>query len=146
MQVDFYHLTRTPIDRALPRIAEKILETGERLLIVAREEAMRAKMDHALWLFRAGSFLPHAQAGGEDDLRQPILIDEAVQAESGFQNIALIDGLWRDEALRFGRAFHFFDEDAIEDARSAWKSLADKEGVERRYWRQNDEGRWEKMA
>jgi DNA polymerase-3 subunit chi len=34
MQVDFYHLTRQPLDRVLPQIAEKVLAAGNRLLIV----------------------------------------------------------------------------------------------------------------
>ena len=28
MQVDFYHLTRLPLERALPQIAEKVLASG----------------------------------------------------------------------------------------------------------------------
>ena len=35
MLVDFYHLTASPIERVLPRICEKVLADGERLLIVA---------------------------------------------------------------------------------------------------------------
>lgn len=146
MQVDFYHLTRTPIDRALPRIAEKVLEAGQRLLIVAAEADAREKIDQALWSYRPESFLPHGQVGGDADSRQPILISADATGDETLQNIALIDGIWRDEALNFARAFHFFDEESIAEARTAWKSLADKEGLERRYWRQGDDGRWEKMA
>jgi DNA polymerase-3 subunit chi len=39
-----------------------------------------------------------------------------------------------------------FDEEAIREARLAWKTLGDRDGVERRYWRQNDAGRWEQAA
>ena len=38
MQVDFYHLTATPLERALPQIAERVLASGGRLLIVAEPE------------------------------------------------------------------------------------------------------------
>ena len=51
-----------------------------------------------------------------------------------------------DAALDFDRAFHFFDDDHIAAARIAWKSLAARDGVERRYWKQNDAGRWEQAA
>jgi DNA polymerase-3 subunit chi len=50
--------------------------------------------------------------------------------------------LWRDAALTFDRAFHFFDSDTVAAARLAWKSLAAREGVERRYWKQDEDGRW----
>lgn len=61
------------------------------------------------------------------------------------RNVAIVDGRWRDEALTFDRAFHFFGEDHIAAARTAWKGLADREDVERRYWRQGDGG-WEQAA
>ena len=35
VQVDFYHLTRMPLERALPQVAEKVVANGARLLIVA---------------------------------------------------------------------------------------------------------------
>ena len=43
MQVDFYHLTQLPLERALPRIAERVVETGGRLLIVAGEASQRGE-------------------------------------------------------------------------------------------------------
>jgi DNA polymerase-3 subunit chi len=146
MKVDFYHLTRTPLDRVLPVIAQKLLDEGGRLLIVADEEAERARLDGLLWSYSAESFLPHAQAGAADDSRQPVLIAEVPEAANGARNVALADGVWRDEALGFDRAFHFFGEDRIAEARTAWKGLADRAGVERRYWKQNDAGRWEQAA
>lgn len=146
MQVDFYHLTQLPLERALPRIAERVVETGGRLLIVAGEASQRAKLDQLLWTYSAESFLPHGQAGGPDDDRQPILIGEGMEAGNGARNVVLADGVWRDEALGFDRAFHFFDEDRIAEARLAWKALAGREDVERNYWKQNEQGRWEKVA
>lgn len=146
MQVDFYHLTRVPLERALPQIAEKVIATGGRLVIVAGEEEQRARLDQLLWNYAAESFLPHGRTGGEDDARQPVLIAATPDATNGARNIALVDGLWREEALGFDRAFHFFDEERITEARVAWKGLADRDGVDRNYWKQNDAGRWEKAA
>lgn len=146
MQVDFYHLTELPLERALPQIAEKVLATGGRLVIVADEEGQRARLDQLLWGYAPESFLPHGQAGGEDDAHQPVLIADMPAATNGARNIALADGIWREEALAFDRAFHFFDEERIAEARAAWKGLADRDGVERNYWKQNDTGRWEKAA
>jgi DNA polymerase III subunit chi len=146
MQVDFYHLTRLPLERALPRIAERVVESGGRLLIVAEDAGARTKLDQLLWSHSAESFLPHGQAGGEGDAHQPVLIAETPVAANGARNIALADGQWREEALGFDRAFHFFDEERIAEARAAWKGLADRDGVERRYWKQNEAGKWEQAA
>jgi DNA polymerase-3 subunit chi len=146
VQVDFYHLTATPLDRALPQIAEKIVVSGARLLIVAADPVQRVALDRLLWSYAPDGFLPHAEIGSGDDTAQPIPIAGDVNAANGARHIALVDGSWRDEALDFDRAFHFFDDDAIREARLAWKGLADRDGVERRYWKQNEAGRWEQAA
>lgn len=146
MQADFYHLTRLPIERALPQIAEKVIGSGARLLIVSADAGQRAELDRQLWTYTDDSFLPHAELGAGYDAAQPVLIAPDVNAANGAKYIALVDGAWRDEALDFERAFHFFDDNAIRAARAAWKSLADRDGIERRYWKQNDAGRWEQAA
>jgi DNA polymerase-3 subunit chi len=145
MQVDFYHLTASPLDRVLPRVAERVLADGGRLLIVAGE-ARLAALDRLLWTYKPDSFLPHACTGGERDADQPILLAAGPAAANGARNVALADGVWRDEALGFDRAFHFFDEDRIVEARQAWKALADRDDVERRYWKQGEGGGWEQLA
>ncbi|MBB5709380.1 DNA polymerase III subunit chi [Sphingomonas xinjiangensis] len=146
MQVDFYHLSRTPLERVLPRIAERILATGGRLLVVAIDEQTRMGLDQLLWTYAAASFLPHGLAGGEDDASQPVLISRVPDGANGAQNVALADGVWRDEVLAFTRVFHFFTEDRIREARAVWKDLAEKEGVKRRYWKQDDAGHWEQAV
>ncbi|MBC9031502.1 DNA polymerase III subunit chi [Sphingomonas sp. JC676] len=146
MQVDFYHLTRAPLERVLPQIAEKVLAGGGRLLVISDDTDQRSRIDLLLWSYAPDSFLAHAQAGGGDDALQPVLIGSAVEASNGARNIALADGMWRAEALGFDRAFHFFDEERIVEARAAWSALGDHESVERRYWKQNDAGRWEQVA
>ena len=145
MKVDFYQLTAQPLDRVLPQIAEKVIASGERLLIVAGGEEQRRHLDLLLWSYAPDSFLPHAQLGGEDDTAQPILIAPDVNAANRARHVALVDGTWRDDALDFDRAFHFFDEATIDAARAAWRTLKDREGVTRNFWRQ-DGGKWAKVA
>ena len=140
-QVDFYHLTQTPVERALPQIAGKVLEAGARLLIVSGDAGQREALDRALWEQPAEGFLPHGVSGDAHDARQPVLIAEGCDAENGAKMVALADGQWRDEALGFGRAFYLFDSATIDNARRSWKMLGECEGVDRRYWR-HENGRW----
>jgi DNA polymerase-3 subunit chi len=143
MQVDFYHLAATPIERVLPRIAERLFGNGERLVIVAEDDALAARLDLALWSYAADSFLPHGRASGEGDAEQPVLItDAAAEPANGARNVALADGVWRDEALAFDRAFYLFDDSTIAAARGAWRALGERDGIVRRFWKQDDEGRW----
>ncbi|MBV9840707.1 MAG: DNA polymerase III subunit chi [Sphingomonadaceae bacterium] len=146
MRVDFYQLARAPVAQVLPRIAVRILGEGGRLLVtVGDEEAARA-LDRALWVDAPTSFLPHGRAGAEGAADQPVLIATDCVAANGARNLALADGAWRDEALGFDRAFHFFDEESVAAARDAWRMLKARADVEPRYWRQDEDGRWQQMA
>lgn len=145
MQVDFYHLTLRPLERALPQIAEKVLAGGARLLVVSGDAGQRAALDRLLWTYAPDSFLPHGLAGEEGEARQPVLIGSEPVAANGARMIAIVDGEWRDAALGFDRAFHFFDEGNVTAARAAWKALAERDGIERRYWKQTERG-WQQAA
>jgi DNA polymerase-3 subunit chi len=145
VQVDFYQLGDLPREQVIASIAEKVVANGGRLLVGAEEEGLLAKLNRMLWDHGATSFLPHGLAGGPDDARQPILLSASEDAPNLARNIMLADGRWRDAALNFDRAFHLFDEDTVEEARLAWKLLAGREGVDRRYWK-NEAGRWTQVA
>jgi DNA polymerase III subunit chi len=142
MQVDFYQLTRDPAEKILPALAAKLLGEDARLLVVSADAKQLTDISAALWTHKANSFLAHAIAdGGQGDAVQPILLSNAADAANGAKNIALADGVWREAALGFDRAFYLFPPERTEDARAAWRALGDTEGVERKYWRQ-DGGKW----
>ncbi|EQB30569.1 DNA polymerase III subunit chi [Sphingobium ummariense] len=139
MQVDFYQLSRDPVDQVLPAIAARILGMGERLLVVADDPEQLERISAGLWAGPPESFLAHGRAGEGRDAVQPVLLARDCSAVNGARHIALVDGLWREEALGFERAFYFFDAVTIEGARASWRALAKREGVTPRFWRQ--EGR-----
>jgi DNA polymerase-3 subunit chi len=142
VQVDFYHLTGTPVEGVLPRIAERVLQEGGRLLVVAADEGLAQRLDEHLWKYRPESFLPHGRATKPGAADQPILIAGSCESLNAADNIALADGLWRDESLSFERVFLLFGEDRIAEARAAWRDLGDRHGVERRFWKQDEAGKW----
>ena len=141
MQVDFYQLGSTPLEQVIASIAQRLLGESKRLLIVAEEEGLLARLDRMLWDQGSTSFLPHGLAGGSDDTRQPILLATQTDAPNLARNLLIADGQWREAALTFERAFYLFDAATLEGARLAWKLLAGREGVERRYWAQEG-GKW----
>jgi DNA polymerase III subunit chi len=141
MQVDFYQLAGMPVEQVIANLAEKVLAGDGRLLVIADDEAFLARLDRMLWADSSTSFLPHGLAGGADDARQPILLSTGPDAPNLARNLLIADGVWRDSALTYDRSFFLFDNDTLEAARAAWKSLAGKEGVERRYSARED-GKW----
>ena len=145
MQVDFYQLGQTPVEQVIASLAEKLLAKDARLLVVAGDETLLARLDRMLWDQGAASFLPHAVAGGADDARQPILLSTSPDAPNLARNMLIADGEWREAALSYDRAFYLFDEAALEGARLAWKLLSGRDGVDRHFWAQED-GRWVQKA
>ena len=141
MRVDFYQLGTARPDEIVASISGKLLDEGQRLLIVAGDEGTLARLDRQLWDQGAASFLPHGLAGGADDAAQPLLLSTGTDAPNLARNILITDGEWRDAALGYDRAFYLFDEATLEGARLAWKLLAGREGVERNYWALED-GKW----
>ena len=145
MQVDFYQLAGTPAEQVIASLAQKVLAADGRLLVIAEDEPFLAKLDRMLWDAGASSFIPHGLAGGPDDARQPVLLSTSPDAPNQARNMLIADGTWREAALTYDRSFYLFDNNTLEGARLAWKLLAGRDGVERRYWAQVD-GRWKQQA
>ena len=145
MQVDFYQLGGTPAEHVIASITEKVLESDGRLLVVAEDEGFLARLDRILWDQGPASFLPHGLAGGADDTRQPILLSTSPDAPNQARNMLIADGTWNEAALTYDRSFYLFDTSTLDGARLAWKLLAGREGIERRYWAQEG-GKWVKKG
>lgn len=145
MRVDFYQLGGAQAHGVIAKLSEKLVDEGQRLLVVAADEGLLARFDRQLWDQSAASFLPHGLAGGGDDADQPILLSTGTDAPNRARNMLIADGEWRDAALAYDRAFYLFDTETLESARLAWKLLAGREGVERNYWALED-GKWVKKS
>lgn len=137
MQVDFYQLSRDPIERVVPLLAAKATEGGARLLVVHGDAAARAPLSDALWA-REGAFL----ANGEDHAaRQPILLSATCAASNGAAIAILADGEWREEAAGFERAILLFGPEQTETARALWGTLTGN-GHALRIFKQGESGGW----
>ncbi|MBP6030650.1 MAG: DNA polymerase III subunit chi [Sphingobium sp.] len=141
MRVDFYQLSHDQAEQVLPAIAQKLMDEGGRLLVVDGREGSLSRISRALWEARPDSFLAHGLAGDGDEAMQPILLcaDAPDTPANAASSIALTDGVWRDAALGFERAFYFFDAATIAAARDCWRALKGRDAVTPRFWRQ--EGR-----
>ena len=95
----------------------------------------------ALWAERPEDFLASGMAGGAHDARQPILLSQACEAPNDARLVMFADGVWRDEGTQFDRAFLLFGEATLTGARAAWRSLGEREEVERKFWKREG-NRW----
>ena len=136
MRVDFYQLSRDPAEVALPLIARAALGAGERLLVVSSDEAQLGRIGDMLWTRLPDSFLAHGKAGTPHADRQPILLAQEIKAENGARFLAIADGQWREGDPAFARTFYMFDDATLVSARDCWRMLGTREGIERRFWKQ----------
>lgn len=141
MRVDFYQLSRDPVEAVLPLIARATRAAGERLLVVSGDEPALGRIDEALWERLPEAFLAHGKAGEAHAARQPILLSQGCEAANGARFIALADGRWREEADGFERVFLLFGEAELDGARACWRMLGEREDAERKFWKQ-DGGKW----
>lgn len=147
-EVFFYHLTRSPLEEALPLLLGRTLERGWRVVLRGTDAGRLAWLDEALWL-GDGTFLPHGLAGGPHDADQPVLLTTAADNPAGAACLMTLDGAEVSEAE--GRAlervcviFDGNDPDAVAAARRQWKALTGC-GLAAKYWSE-DGGRWEMKA
>jgi DNA polymerase-3 subunit chi len=141
VRVDFYQLSRDPAEAVLPQIARAALNVGERLLVVSADDGQLGRIGEMLWEKLPESFLAHGRAGSPHAKRQPILLSGAAEPENGAKFMAIADGVWREGELPFERTFLLFDDTALQAARDCWRMLGTRDGVERKFWKQQG-GKW----
>ncbi len=144
MKVDFWQLSRDPVEKVVALIAGRVLGSDERLLVVAEDAQRRQEISRGLWKAGPESFLANGEASGEGADQHPILLSDKCESPNSASHVVFADGEWRDPA-GFERAFLLFDESSLEAARATWRSLDGAEGLERSFFRQDD-GKWVKVA
>lgn len=145
--IGFYHLTRTPLEAALPKLLGRVLAGGGRAVVRVGDPMRLASLDTSLWLSADPDWLPHGtpQTGNAD--LQPIWLTEADEAPNGARFLFLVDGAASARLGEYDRVFDLFDgqdEAAVAAARGRWVA-ARAAGHALTYWQQGARG-WEKKA
>ena len=148
-EVWFYHLERTGLDQALPELLEKTLQRGWKAIVHSASDDRLEHLDGWLWSYRDESFLPHGLASEPNAERQPVLLTTGPGNPNGASIRFLAEGApLPDDAASYERIAFMFDgndEDAVARARDAWREVRQR-GLAATYWRQNQQGRWEKQG
>jgi len=147
-EVNFYHLTRSTLEQALPRLLEKALQTGARAVVMAGSAERVEALNAHLWTYDPDSFLPHGSAKDGNAGEQPVWLTVNDENPNAATLLFLTDGANTAKLGDFARCFELFDgrdEAAVATARERWKQLK-TEGHSIAYWQQNDKGGWEKKA
>ena len=146
--IGFYHLQRSPLDRALPKLLEKIMGTGKRAVVVAGSEERVEALASALWTYEQGSFLPHGTRRDGNAEDQPIWLTDIDENPNDARFVIMVDGAQVADLDAYERCLEMFDgndDDAVAQARARWKTYRDA-GHSIKYFQQTDSGGWEQKA
>lgn len=145
-EVFFYHLTKTTLEIALPKILERALSAEWSLEIRTNANTNLDEISNAIWRGPEESFLPHCLEDHEDLQDYPIVLCKSPLKEWRDCLIVVDRGdLKENEVKNYKRVCLIFDakiEVELSKARESWKKLSE-EGINTVYWAEEN-GRWVK--
>lgn len=143
MRVDFYQLSRDPVEQVVLLLASKVLASGECLVILEGGSERRDRLSRALW--EAPGFLAHGDAGADGAERQPILLAKACTDANGARVALIADGEWREDVTQYQRVLLLFDEATRQKARALYVKLGQRDEIERHVFKQAAKGGWREV-
>ena len=142
--IQFYHLLSTSLERAVPKLMEKALGAGNRIVILVNSERMLKTMSDALWSNDAASFLPHGSAKDGHSSVQPIYLALADENPNGADILCVLDGSLPASIDRYSKVLDVFDganESDVAAARKRWAHYKNL-GLALQYVKQQPGGGW----
>jgi DNA polymerase-3 subunit chi len=147
-EIRFYHLRTTTLERALPQILEKVLARGDKAVVMAGSSERVEALNATLWTYDDRSFLPHGSGKDGFAADQPIWLTTEEENPNGATVLVMTDGAMVARIDEWKLALEFFDggdETALSAARARWKTYKES-GHDLTYWKQSDQGKWEKAG
>jgi DNA polymerase-3 subunit chi len=148
VEVAFYQLSRSSLERALPRLLQKALDQQMRAVVLGTSEERLSALDTALWVDDPGSFLAHGRRGDPYPEDQPIYLTTVEENPNGARVLVLIDGAEARSLEGYMRCLHVFeghDARRLAAARARYEACR-AAGLAVTFHRQDSAGRWESTS
>ena len=142
--ISFYHLLSTSRERAVPKLMEKALASGAKVVMLAGNDGMLKTMSDALWSNDPASFLPHGGARDGHKNEQPIYLTAADENPNGADILCILDGSSPASIASYAKVLDVFDgsrEDEVAAARQRWAAYKTV-GYALQYVKQQPGGSW----
>lgn len=144
--VNFYQLSKNPVEKALPALLEKVLASNGRAVIIAGSDERLEHLNKSLWTFPQQSFLPHGTKADGNVESQPVYLTTADENPNGANMVVLLDGMMTADLEKYDKCLILFDgldEVSLKMHRGLWKDLK-AANHNMAYYAQTDKGGWEK--
>lgn len=142
--ISFYHLLSTSRERAVPKLMEKALASGAKVVMLAGNDGVLKTMSDALWTSEPASFLPHGTQRDGHAREQPIYLTVADENPNGAEILCILDGSSPASIASYSKVLDVFDgsrEDEVAAARQRWTAYK-SQGFALQYVKQQPGGGW----
>lgn len=146
--IQFYHLRSTSRERAVPKLMEKALAGGSRVVVMANQESSLKALSEALWVNDPESFLPHGTSREPHADQQPIILTLADENPNNADILCVLDGASPASLPNYAKVLDVFDggdETAVVEARARWTRYKEA-GHKLQYVKQQQGGGWKVEA
>jgi len=147
-EVRFYHLQRTSLEAALPKLLERTLARSQRAVVMAGSSERVEALTAHLWTYDPNSFLPHGSKRDGHADRQPIWLTDQDENPNGASVLFLTDGAQSDAISGFELCVEMLDgqnDAAVAAGRQRWATYKEA-GHSLVYFQQDENGRWQEKA
>lgn len=143
-EISFYALKNTTIEKTLPKLVEKIYNSGLNIHIFCKNEDQLKLLDASLWTFSSMAFLPHGSIEDPKDTHteHPIFLSTSQEIVN---DAVVFISMTPIKIENFNRVIYFFDMYSDEGAEfeKLYKELSNSKVT---YWQQTESGSWEKRS
>lgn len=142
--VQFYHLLSTSRERAVPKLMEKALASGSKVVMLLDSDSALKSMSDALWTSNPDGFLPHGTAREPHAADQPILLTLTDSNPNGADILCVLDGSMPESVSQYSKLLDVFDgndDTAVAAARARWSAYKER-GFALNYVKQQPGGGW----
>lgn len=142
--IQFYHLLSTSRERAVPKLMDKMLKSGQRAVLLLNSDASLKTMSDALWSNDPASFLPHGSARDGHQSEQPIYLTLTDENLNAAEILCVLDGSLPPSVNAYAKLLDVFDgnnEAETAAARTRWAHYK-AAGFQLQYIKQQPGGGW----
>ena len=144
-EISFYHLTSSTLEKALPKLIEKIYSLGLKIVILCENNELIQIIDEILWSYSTKTFLAHATYLDPHPEKQPIYITDKEENPNQASILIKIGENIPNYFNEFDKYLDIFsgnNQNELAAARSRYKIFKSKESTIK-YWKQDESGNWE---
>ncbi|MCX7338862.1 MAG: DNA polymerase III subunit chi [Alphaproteobacteria bacterium] len=147
MEVSFYELTTTSVEKMLPKLLEKVYSSQQRAVVLLDSEERLGVVNAALWTYSTLAFLPHGsiKEDAATRSRQPIWLTTTLENPNQADVLVVTTGGLIEEPDAFKKCLDVFEGTLDENKTRAQQRQSHYKaaGIPCVYWRQNSTGGWD---